>query len=148
MIYRLCQNVNTPGFRFLSRNSDVRTGEDPLREIKTLIREKSNNATKFRTYLTELNSNMTVHDIYKTLKLIPDYKREAFTRIRVMSHNLRIETGRWSRTPTEQRVCQCDGDKVQTEQHVLTVHCQKLVGQDTQCYALMISKFCCTKLYF
>ena len=37
-----------------------------------------------------------------------------------MSHNLRIETGRWSRTPTEQRVCQCDDSSVQTERHVLT----------------------------
>ena len=53
------------------------------------------------------------------MKLIPDYKREAFTRMRVMSHSLRIETGRWSRTPSEQRVCQCDENSVQTERHVL-----------------------------
>ena len=71
--------------------------------------------------MTELNSDMTVHDVYQTLKLIPDYKRQAFTRFRVMSHNLRIETGRWSRTPTEQRVCQCDEISIQTEQHVLIV---------------------------
>ena len=36
-----------------------------------------------------------------------------------MSHSLRIETGRWSRTPAQHRVCVCDGNHVQTERHVL-----------------------------
>ena len=50
---------------------------------------------------------------------IPDYLRVAFTRVRVMSHNLKVETGRWSRTPTEQRICCCNENKVQDERHVL-----------------------------
>ena len=36
-----------------------------------------------------------------------------------MSHNLRIETGRWSRIPRERRVCLCDATQLQTENHVL-----------------------------
>ena len=36
-----------------------------------------------------------------------------------MSHNLRIETGRWSRTPTEMRLCECGENAVQNEEHVL-----------------------------
>ena len=36
-----------------------------------------------------------------------------------MSHDLRIETGRWSRTPTELRVCRCSPMTVQNEEHVL-----------------------------
>ena len=39
--------------------------------------------------------------------------------LRVMSHDLRIETGRWSRTPRELRVCSCDSQAVQNETHVL-----------------------------
>ena len=45
--------------------------------------------------------------------------RTAFTRLRVMSHDLRIETGRWSRTPRELRVCNSDSQSVQSEIHVL-----------------------------
>ena len=39
-----------------------------------------------------------------------------------MSHNLKVETGRWSRTPKELRVCSCTSDTIQTEEHVL-LHC-------------------------
>lgn len=47
---------------------------------------------------------------------------EAFTRLRLMSHSLRIEVGRWSRTQCDQRVCPCDGIHMQTEEHAL-LHC-------------------------
>ena len=36
-----------------------------------------------------------------------------------MSHNLKIETGRWSRLPRESRVCNCNNLVVQDECHVL-----------------------------
>ena len=36
-----------------------------------------------------------------------------------MSHNLKIETGRWSRVPREARVCICSTNVVQDECHVL-----------------------------
>ena len=72
-------------------------------------------ATKITTYLNE----MTVHPVYRTKEYIPDYKRQSFTRLRVLSHQLRVEVGRWSRTPAEQRVSHCDGTNVQTEKHVL-----------------------------
>ncbi|MPC58643.1 hypothetical protein E2C01_052650 [Portunus trituberculatus] len=73
--------------------------------------------------------NMTVQPVYKTRSFVPDYKGESFTRLRLMSHNLRVEVGRWSRTLREQRVCQCDGMQVQTEKHVLiecplSAHCR------------------------
>ena len=53
---------------------------------------------------------------------IPDYKRQALTRIRLMSHNLKIELGRWSRIPRELRICVCTENQVQDEEHVL-LHC-------------------------
>ena len=45
--------------------------------------------------------------------------RQAFTRTRLMSHSLKIETGRWSRLPVESRACSCANDITQTEEHVL-----------------------------
>ena len=49
---------------------------------------------------------------------IPEFKRVQYTRIRLSSHNLRIETGRWCRTPREERICECKAD-IQTEEHIL-----------------------------
>ena len=48
---------------------------------------------------------------------IPDYLRITFTRFRLSSHRLRVEVGRWSRTPREERVCAC-GTGVQDEFHL------------------------------
>ena len=63
---------------------------------------------------------LTVHDVYIRSDLyMPDYQRESFSRLRLMSHNLRIKTGRWSRTPAEQRLCFSVDSQVQTERHVL-----------------------------
>ena len=62
---------------------------------------------------------MTVHPIHTTNLFIPDFQRESFSRVRLMSHNLKIETGRWSRVPRERRVCQCDDNQLQSEAHVL-----------------------------
>ena len=60
-----------------------------------------------------------MHDSYGKSVFIPDYIRVSFTRLRVMSHNLKVETGRWSRRAREDRVCQCDRSKIQDEKHVL-----------------------------
>lgn len=49
---------------------------------------------------------------------IPEHDRIALTRIRLGSHHLKIETGRWARIPAEDRTCPC-GTGVQDESHVL-----------------------------
>ena len=41
-----------------------------------------------------------------------------FTRFRLSSHHLKIETGRWARIEVERRVCDC-GRGIQDELHVL-----------------------------
>ena len=73
--------------------------------------------TRRRTYL-EINPNLTVHPLYNS-DIVPEHYRISFTRLRLSSHYLKIETGRWSRIPREERVCQCG--EVQTEIHVLLV---------------------------
>ena len=78
---------------------------------------KQSERTKLVAY-TSMNPQMKVHNVYLQLSpVIPEYQRLAFTRLRLISHNLRIETGRWSRLPREDRLCSC-GD-VQTEQHMI-----------------------------
>ena len=51
---------------------------------------------------------------------VSESDRIAFSRIRLGSHYLKIETGRWSRIERARRLCQCG--QIQTEEHVL-LHC-------------------------
>ena len=127
----MCRVANTPGFRYLNESLNYQY-ENPLEKISSFVSRKANegNATKFATYINDLNPDMTVHPVYTCKEFIPDYKRMAFTRLRLMSHNLRIETGRWSRIPRDHRVCLCNNTSVQNEHHVLldcplTIHCRE-----------------------
>ena len=63
-----------------------------------------------------LNPGLDKHEAY-TNPEVPEYARISFSRLRLSSHKLKIETGRWSRTPKELRLCDCG--QVQTEEHVL-----------------------------
>jgi hypothetical protein len=72
--------------------------------------------TKCLSYHT-VNPHITVHDVYKGELLIPERFRIAFTRLRLSSHRLRIETGRWSRLARDRRLCVCG--HVQDEKHVV-----------------------------
>ena len=78
-----------------------------LETVQESILHKPNSATKFMTYRTELNSSMDVHEIYREGIYIPDYLRQAFTRVRLMSHELKVETGRWSRVCKMKVMCYC-----------------------------------------
>ena len=48
---------------------------------------------------------------------IPEFVRIYITRLRLSSHTLKIETGRWSRIPRDSRLCDCQ--KIQTESHII-----------------------------
>ena len=63
-----------------------------------------------------MKPNLMSPDLYKS-KSIPEYLRIAFTRFRLSSHRLKFETGRWSRIPSNQRLCECGN--IQDEEHVL-----------------------------
>ena len=128
-VYNLCQEANTPGYRFLRNSFQFDTTTDQLHGIKQLIMNKPVTATKYYTYKTELNPDLSLHEVYSSRDYVPDYVRQAFTRIRLMSHNLKIEKGRWSRIPREQRLCSCNTDSIQTESHVL-LECS--LSQDTR----------------
>ena len=82
-----------------------------MHTVRTLTR------SKLQAYLS-MNPQMSVSQVYSQLNpYIPEHHRVQYTRLRLVSHNLRIETGRWARLPREQRLCRCG--QVQTERHVI-----------------------------
>ena len=68
-----------------------------------------------------VNPSLSVHNVYKRggNEYVPEYLRVSFTRLRLSSHRLMIETGRWSRIPRENRLCACG--VIQDEAHVIQV---------------------------
>ena len=89
--------------------------EDALFLQKVRLSEKS----KFRTYLA-LNPNLMKHPMYCCLE-VQEFKGIAATKLRLSSHNLAVERGRWQRQPREERVCRlCDSGDVQDEQHIIS----------------------------
>ena len=80
--------------------------------------------TKFRTY-ANTNSETSVHPMYTNVSVtINEHDRIAASRLRLSSHSLAIETGRWSCVPRERWLCSCG--EVQTEQHVVC-HCPRTI---------------------
>ena len=63
-----------------------------------------------------INPSLSVHPMY-TSKNVSELMRISTTRLRLGSHYLKIETGRWSRLERHLRLCPCG--QVQDETHVL-----------------------------
>ena len=92
---------------------------DPVKKELDLLRQKVRedvNSSRRLTYRL-LNPELLSPQIYSGQETVPEHHRIIYTRIRLGSHRLKIETGRWSRIPRERRLCTC-GD-VQDEEHVL-----------------------------
>ena len=115
-IWEICRDSETPGYRYLM---DVLEGGDheEMDRMSRVERVRTNDGSKFR-YYCDANPDLTEHNLYKSN--IPEYQRISFSRLRLSSHRLAIETGRWTRPPTprEDRLCSCGG--VQTEEHIIT----------------------------
>ena len=82
-------------------------------ELNTVLDPKCDNSD-YTMMNPELN---TVLDP-KCDNFIPEMNRISVNRLRLGSHHLRIETGRWARIPRDERLCVCGGD-IQSESHVL-----------------------------
>lgn len=92
-----------------------------LENIRCRVRQSEK--SKLQAYIL-LNPDLNIHPLYLTTHSTPEYERIAFTRLRVIAHRLKIETGRWSRIEREHRLCSCGG--IQTESHVL-LDCPNLI---------------------
>ena len=118
--FKLIESISTKGHTSIYRTVNI--NHDFLiydrENIKATIEKDRINHTKIKTY-NILNNKCTIHDIYSNNELIPEHKRLEFTRFRLSSHNLEIESGRWKRIPHINRTCKCDGNAIQDELHVL-----------------------------
>ena len=109
----------------LSRYIDnVSSNPDHIGSAKRVLyhRIATSNMSNFVTYRA-INPNFDVHSVYfsKDCSFIPEAYRISFSRIRLSSHNLHIETGGWSRIPSDRRLCPCG--PIQDEEHMLA-QCQ------------------------
>ena len=113
----LCRSADTKSYRYIQTifedQSDIYV-EDKSRRAEEL---KASSSTKRGTFI-KLNPSLQQHKVYKN-DVLPEFKRIEFTRFRLSSHNLKVETGRWSRTEQENRTCSCTAGGVQDETHVL-----------------------------
>ena len=145
-VLRLTQEENTAMWRNIlhitSENNWVKCGIE-----KAIDNIKDDNRQRFVTY-RELNPDLSCHEVYRQKReYIPDTLRISFTRLRLSSHRLRIETGRWSRTARENRTCSCS-DILQDKKHILVcpfnvnVLTQFDYHQDANLGLLHLFKFC------
>ena len=115
---RLTETGNKPMYKRIAeiRNSCNHLPNDLIARQQSI---RSSNGTKFSTY-ARLNPSLETHSIYSGHHTLPDNLRIGFTRFRTSSHRLRVELGRWSRTPREQRTCACGSGDIQDEDHVFS----------------------------
>ena len=114
---KICEEKRTKCYMMIKNCIDKRTetGMQP----KEICLNKNDSHTKFLLYRSVMNTDLSLHSIYRRGCRVPDYQRVAFTRLRLISHNLKSEKGRWSRTPANEQLCQCDRISIQDEDHAL-----------------------------
>ena len=92
--------------------------EASSQRLREECRRKAQSASRFATYL-EMNPHLEVHALYTEDHSVPDSLRISFSRLRLSSHRLRVETGRWMRIPREERLCNCSLNEIQNEEHAV-----------------------------
>ena len=113
---QLISTCSTPMNNIIQRSMNNINWKDAANSKAILNKRANTNSSKRATYLL-MNPSLKPPSVYSNDD-IPEFKRVQYTRIRLSSHNLRIETGRWCRTPREERICECKAD-IQTEEHIL-----------------------------
>ena len=121
--FKTCQSKGTKGYRYIKNILD-NPNCDTLENLKETFSTVP--GTRAATYRS-INPNLQVHPVYTSAEYIEEKKRITFTRFRLSSHRLKVETGRWSRMLREDRVCGCGSGAVQDENHVL-FDCLKTEG--------------------
>jgi hypothetical protein len=113
---QLAKDGRTPCARYIDSLNQF--SEEAARDA-LIARVRASTRTKYKTYV-EINPTLTTHEMYGSTH-VAEHKRIAFTKLRLSSHNLAVERGRWTRVPRDQRLCQlCDSGEIQDEHHILT----------------------------
>ena len=126
-VYGMGMTANSSYLRYYQRLESVyenpkaceeRIEKEALNSYQEKIRSKhrNDNDSKLGTYL-RINPNLQCH--VPKPQTIMESERELITRFRTGSHSLAIETGRYSNTPRENRLCSC-GLNVQTVWHIFS----------------------------
>ena len=102
------------GFRFLENLLNPATGN----QQSSLVENFRNATTSKALIYKRINSDLSLHKAYATTEYVNERERLVFTKFRLSSHHLKIETGRWARIAAVDRICDC-GQGVQDESHVL-----------------------------
>ena len=114
-IYKICEGKQTRGYKYI-RNlmmpSEIQPAQPSL--LQTFANERGTKAATYRT----INPDLKVHPVYVSKEYVDERARITFTKLRLSSHSLKVETGRWSRIAPEDRLCGCGG-AVEDEEHVL-----------------------------
>jgi hypothetical protein len=115
-VWDLVNTARTPCAQYVNH---LLAGDNFVTSEQAKLKQRIQNSvrTKPSTYLTHCNADLETHEVYTSKLNVPEHYRIAFSRIRLGSHNLMIERGRWSRIPRQERKCVCGS--VQTEEHVL-----------------------------
>ena len=116
----LDESVNTASYRIISEILEY-SNIIPMDKVKLSKNIRRTQSTKLMTYLS-INPLLTSPNVYQN-NTIEEYKRIQYTRARLSSHYLRVETGQWSRMSREEKLCTCGnllkilGDSMYTIQH-------------------------------
>ena len=98
---------------------DLLAADDILTQDVTSRKQSVRESTQSKSIAyVGINPELSVHPMYLEDVDGDDGLRIGCTRLRVSSHRLRIETGRWARIAREDRLCPC-GDAVQDEKHAI-----------------------------
>lgn len=87
--------------------------EHIISNIRTIAEDNLSKQGQYKA----VNPDLTSPKMYRTATLT-ESDRKILTRYRCGSHKLKIETGRWDKTPRAQRICPCQVE-CQTLEHVL-----------------------------
>ena len=107
-------------------NPDVRENKSFMKNILTRLKDISTQSTFDQIENTSsgklkfLNSLKDTYQLENYLKIKNLANRRALTKLRTSNHNLAIETGRWTKTDRNDRLCtQCTESKIEDEIHFL-----------------------------
>jgi hypothetical protein len=112
-VFDICKHKRTKGYQYIS-DLMIRNSNNDISLKEKFVEETGTKASTYK----EINPSLNVHPVYTSKEYVSERARLSFTRFRLSSHNLKVETGRWARIDHEDRLCEC-GDAVQDEHHVL-----------------------------
>ena len=114
-VWSICSLANTKAIKYYKGILDINGSHSTADCQSRLTRMLNSEKTKLSEY-RELNPSLSQPPIY-TDPIVREYERVVATRLRLGSHDLMVERGRWSRLPRENCLCECG--KIQTVEHII-----------------------------